>query len=187
MNIVYVQLSALLLTLSGLLGNPAWAGPGHDHGESTPAAPTSAFPRFTASSDDFDLVGVLQGHRLTVYLDHAPDNRPVENGQLTLEVAGQALPLTPQEAGTFVADWPENLESGEVAITAVIQVYTQSDLLVAELDLHNEEEAHTAEQKTPSNNTTLPWVMAAVGILLAGAGLGNTFYSRRQTAKGAKA
>lgn len=187
MNIAYAYLSALLLMLSGVLGTAsAWAGPGHDHGESPAAPSAAAFPRFTASSEDFELVGVLQEHRLTVYLDHAPDNRPVDNARLTLEVAGQKLSLTPQDAGTFSADWPEALNSGEIAITAVIQAGTQSDLLVAELDLHDAEEAHTGEQQAPSNNR-LPWVLAAVSILLAGAGLGNTLYSRRRHSTGAKA
>ena len=35
-----------------------------------------------------ELVGVLNGQRLTLYLDHAADNRPVTDGELTLELPG---------------------------------------------------------------------------------------------------
>ena len=43
------------------------AGEGHDHGEA-PATPTgSALPRFAATSDTFELVGVLDGHQVELF------------------------------------------------------------------------------------------------------------------------
>ena len=46
-----------------------WAGDGHDHGEATTSAGGPALPRFTAVSETFELVGVLNGKQLTLYLD----------------------------------------------------------------------------------------------------------------------
>lgn len=78
-----------------LLGSSAtWAGDGHDHGEAAPAPAAAALPRFAAVSDDFELVGVLNGQRLTLYLDHAADNRPVTDGELTLELGGQQVKVS---------------------------------------------------------------------------------------------
>ena len=44
----------------------AFAGEGHDHGEAPAAASGPALPRFTATSDMFELVGVLDGQHLAL-------------------------------------------------------------------------------------------------------------------------
>ena len=85
---------ARTLGLSLLLGGAslaALAGDGHDHGEA-PAAPSGpAMPRFAATSDLFELVGVLDGAQLSLYLDHSADNRPVADAQLELDLASPAV------------------------------------------------------------------------------------------------
>ena len=58
-----------LALLLGLLPATALAGPGH--GESPAAATGTALPRFAATSDLFELVGVLDGQKIALYLDHA--------------------------------------------------------------------------------------------------------------------
>ncbi len=69
-------------------GLPAVAGPGHDHGDAAPAATGSALPRFAAVSETFELVGVLDGKQVTLYLDRFADNAPVRGAKIELEIAG---------------------------------------------------------------------------------------------------
>ena len=57
---------ALIFTL---LSQLAIAGPGHDHGDTAPQASGSALPRFTATSEDLELVGILNGKLVTLYLN----------------------------------------------------------------------------------------------------------------------
>ena len=95
-----------------LLGSSAtWAGDGHDHGEAAPAPAAAALPRFAAVSDDFELVGVLNGQRLTLYLDHAADNRPVTDGELTLDDVPALVPVAarfePSGAAAYVDGYAE--------------------------------------------------------------------------------
>ncbi len=59
---------AALLVAATFLGAPAWAGEGHDHGDAAPAAVGQALPRFSAVSETFELVGVLSGKQITLYL-----------------------------------------------------------------------------------------------------------------------
>ena len=68
------------------------------------AAPAQAAPRFTLDSELFELVGVVNGHTLALYLDRADDNRPVPGAQLELELAGQRLPVTPVGDGEYRAE-----------------------------------------------------------------------------------
>lgn len=117
------------------------AGDGHDHGEA-PATPTGpALPRFAATSDTFELVGVLNGHDLTLWLDHAADNSPVEGASLELEVGGVKVEVEQHEAGEFEAELAEEPEEGEVAIKAKVVVGQRTELLSGDLDIHHEEHA----------------------------------------------
>ena len=84
----------------------AWAGPGdgHDHGESAASAPAAAaLPRFATVSEAFELVGVVDGSRLTLYLDHAPTNEPVKDAVVDLEMGGVSVPLHAHGVGEFEA------------------------------------------------------------------------------------
>ena len=86
--------SSLSLTALGLAAVligyslPAIAGDGHDHGDAAPAATGTALPRFAAVSETFELVGVLDGKQVTLYLDRFADNAPVRGAQIELEIAG---------------------------------------------------------------------------------------------------
>ena len=82
-------LAVLLLSVAW----PAWAGEGHDHGDAPAAMVGPALPRFTAVSELFELVGVLDGTHLTLYLDRATDNSPVKDAKLELELGGVKVPV----------------------------------------------------------------------------------------------
>lgn len=178
---------ALLAALAlGWTATAAHADAGHDHGEA-PAATATALPRFAATSGDFELVGVLQGQHLSLYLDRAPDNSPMDGAQITLEVDGTAVPVQAHGAGEYDATLPQPLPEGEHAIAATVVAGAQSDLLAATLDLHGNEAAH-AEAAAPVWRKALPWaaglaaLMAAIAIALVA-----TQRARRTTAAGAAA
>lgn len=132
---------AVLLPLLALLSlaTPARAGEGHDHGEAPAAAAGPALPRFSASSELFELVGVLKGRRLSLYLDHAADNAPVTDAKLELEIGGAKVEVRPHgEAGEFEALLALDLKPGVLPVTATVTTASDGDLLAGELDLHDE-------------------------------------------------
>jgi hypothetical protein len=154
-----------VLMLALLLAGPALAGDGHDHGEAPATAAGPASPRFSASSDLFELVGVLDGHHLRVWLDHAPSNAPVENATLQLELAGKPVTLKPVAAGAFEAELADPPGEGTHPVTATVTAGAESDLLAGELDIHAAavpaEAAHAAGWRAWA-----PWVAGGLALLL---------------------
>lgn len=120
------------------------AGEGHDHGEA-PAAPTGpALPRFAAVGDTFELVGVLNGHDLTLWLDRAADNSPVTDATLSLTVGGVTVEVEQHAPGEFEAELAEEPGEGELAIVALVAAGQQREQLSAELDIHQDEHAEAS-------------------------------------------
>lgn len=134
------QLFALGLTVLTLGITPSsWAGPGHDHGDAPAMTEGATSPRFTAVSESFELVGILQGKQLTLYLDRSSDNSPVADARLELELAGQKIAVQSQGVGEFVATLTQELPPGEHAVMVTVVTARETDLLAGELDLHEDE------------------------------------------------
>ena len=112
------------------------ADAGHDPGAPAPADAAEAGPvRFSAVSETFELVGVLNGKRLTLYLDRADDNSPVKNAQLELEVGGIKLDVKPLGEGEFGATLAQELKAGVTPVTASVVAGQESDLLATDLTI----------------------------------------------------
>ena len=111
-----------LALCSLLITAPAFAGPGgpdHRHGPepTTTALPQS--PRLVAVSEAWQLVGILKGGALTLYLDRQEDNAPAMDATLDLDIAGRTVRAEPQPDGTFRIP-AEALGTGEVEVVATI-------------------------------------------------------------------
>jgi len=150
-----------VLALSAASPRAALAGEGHDHGDSATPAPTAALPRFTATSEAFELVGVIDGKQLTLYLDHAPTNAPVKGAQLSLSVGGATLAAKAQGEGEFTATLAEAPRPGVTPVTATINAGNESDLLAGEIDIHADEHADS-----PVGRSWTFWAAGAALVLL---------------------
>lgn len=128
--------AGLFLATALLLASGVQADEGHDHGEAPAAASGPALPRFSASSELFELVGVLDGKQLTLYLDHAPTNAPVKDATLELEIGNLKLQPQAHGEGQFEATLEQPLPEGVSPITAMVSAGNDSDLLAGELDIH---------------------------------------------------
>lgn len=160
-----LSLAALGLT-AALLSHPlpAAAGPGHDHGDAAPAATGTALPRFAAVSETFELVGVLDGKQLTLYLDRFADNAPVRGAQIELEIAGTPFKAVAQGDDVYEVVLKEAPQPGVLPITATVTAGAEIDLLAGELDLH--EVAHTDEAPHAHSWKELAgWAAGGLGIL----------------------
>jgi len=130
------------LFVAAFLGSaPAWAGPGHDHGDEVPATVGQALPRFSAESEAFELVGVLRGKQITLYLDRFVDNSPVRGAQIELEIGAAKFKAEPLGLDEYTVVLPEAPKPGVLPVTAMLTADKDTDLLAGELDIH--EEAHT--------------------------------------------
>lgn len=175
-----------LLAAAFLGGSPAVrAGDGHDHGDAAPVASGSAWPRFTAMSETFELVGVVRGTQVTLYLDRAADNAPVTDAVIELEVDGAKLKVDRHE-DTYEATLPAEPRTGVLAVTATVAAGQDIDLLAGELDLH--EAAHAGEAAhTNGWREYAGWAVGAIAALTALILIGRRLAAGRQARTGAAA
>lgn len=148
----------------------AIAGEGHDHGEAPSAAAEPSLARFETASDQFELVGVLDARKLTLYLDRSADNSPVKNATLEIELAGKTVPVKPTGEGMFEATLATEPEEGEYPVIATVVAGQESDLLAAELDVHETAHDPSADKgRTSPMSTWLRWALP--GLLVVAIGL----------------
>ena len=155
---------AALLVAAFLVAQPAWAGEGHDHGDAAPAAAGQALPRFTAESELFELVGVLSGKQITLYLDRFGDNSPVRDAQIELEIGGAKFKAQKQGDDEYEVVLAEAPKPGVLPVTATVTAGNDTDLLAGELDIH--EAAHVDEAAhTHSWTEYAGWTAAGIAAL----------------------
>jgi hypothetical protein len=131
-----------------------------------PAIAFAASPRFTAVSDAFELVGVLNDKQLTLYLDHFNDGSPVKNATLELELNGVKLDVKPTNAGEFEVLLNTLPEPGSVPIVANITAGNAFDLLAGELAIESVTNATHTEHLVHWQDYVL-WVVGAIVLLIA--------------------
>ncbi len=145
------------LTLAALFFcNAVKAGEGHDHGDASTAPTTAsgpALPRFTATSETFELLGVLNGKQITLYLDRYADNAPVPNAQIELEIVGVKVKAVAvkEQAGDAVYEviLKDVPKAGVLVITATVSAGVETDLLAGELDIPD---AAHADKELPARS-----------------------------------
>lgn len=173
----------LLVSVAISWSGAAQAGPGHDHGESAPTVTGPALPRFAATSDAFELVGVLSGKQLTLFLDRAADNAPVVGAQIELEIAGAKFKAVVHD-DTYDVVLPDALKPGVLPITATVTAGKEVDLLAGELDLHEDEHA-SEPAHTHSWTEYASWAAGALAALVALVFIGRRLTARRLNQVGA--
>lgn len=153
-----VALAATLLCL------PARAHDGHDDAPASPAG--AALPRFAAASDLFELVGVLDGRQLTVYLDRFADNTPLKGAAVELDFGGTKVSLKEHADGEFEGSLAQAPAPGVIAVTATVTAGQETDLLATDLDLHADDHATPAAHRAAWPAWAGAALAAVVGVVL---------------------
>lgn len=123
---------ALTLTTT-LSGRPAIAHEGHDD---EGAAPASAAPRVTADSDLFELVGILgEGGTLTIYLDRAATNEPVDGAEIEVMLGDAQTKAERIGPAVYRVRLPALARPGGYDLTFSVTAGTESDLLAGSFDV----------------------------------------------------
>lgn len=160
----FKNIPAALLISAVLFAAPAHAGDGHDHGDTAPAAVGAALPRFTAESETFELVGVLRGKQITLYLDRFADNGPVRDAQIELEIGGAKFRAEKHGEDEYEVVLPVAPKAGVLPVIATVTAGNEADLLAGELDIH--EAAHADEAAhAHSRSEYVGWAAAGIAAL----------------------
>jgi hypothetical protein len=136
-------LRTLLALATALFTAASLAGPGHDHDHDHGAAPAGggqASPRFEASSDLFELVGVADGDTLVLYVDRYDNNAPVLDGAIEVEMltaGGQPLKVAAaaQPDGTYSFKSELLRRPGDYAFQITVTAGQDLDILAGNLTI----------------------------------------------------
>jgi hypothetical protein len=137
----------LLFPLSG----PGLAHEGHDHGAPAPVAAAMASPRVALHSDAYELVGVLSGDRLGLYLDRFATNEPVTDAGIEVTVGGdEEVQAEPRPDGTYGIRSPKFLGEGPLELIFSVTHPSGDDLLIGTLQLPAKPAAAPVSPARPS-------------------------------------
>lgn len=133
----------------------AYAHGNDDHEHAAPAASSiQVAPRASAQTEDFELVVVLQGRSLIIYLDRFANNELVAGAQIEVESGNILKALAKQTApGVYVLELAKGVfdKAGKYPLAISVQAGEIGDVLTASLeipDLSEQEHAHAEESKS---------------------------------------
>lgn len=127
---------AIAAALCGLLllgPSAVRAHEGHDHDEAPPAAAVSAGgPRFALATDLFEVVGALDGRRLTLWVDRSADNAPVTDASIDLQVDGRTVALE-RRGDAYVGELDAAPRAGRLPVAVTVMAGSDADVFAGEL------------------------------------------------------
>lgn len=177
----FISLCAWTVAALALSSGSAFAGPGHDHGDDAPAVATGpASPRFEAHSDLFEVVGVLEGNELSVFVDRFADNAPVLKASVELESGStKAIGQFPDEHGDYSFDASPFKKPGSYPITLTVAAGDDMDILAGNLVVPDEHAGHDHDESSHLAERAAIGALALFA-LLALLGAGRHWQKRRK-------
>ncbi|MCK1513319.1 efflux RND transporter periplasmic adaptor subunit [Bradyrhizobium sp. 190] len=107
---------------------PASAHEGHDHGEQPPVS-AGALPRGEADSDAFEIVAIVRGENLEIYLDRFATNEPVTGATLEVESPGGPVKAAAAADGTYRVAAPWLAKNGRADLIFTVTVGDTTEIL----------------------------------------------------------
>jgi len=157
-----IAILVLCLTIASALRSSAIA---HEDDGGGPAfgAATKPWPRLTAQSELYELVAILKGERLTIYLDDFATNEPVVDAAITIAI-GEADPVIAQPGGdgTYAFSSPRLGGDGTANITFSIKAATGDDRLTGTLKLPERRTLGPVSSSTSSMRRWTEWMLAPI-------------------------
>jgi membrane fusion protein, heavy metal efflux system len=172
----------LLLLVAALVAPQRLAAhDGHDHGAPPPPVSTTIAPRVDASSDLFEVVGVLRGGKLVIFVDRFITNEPVTDAGVEVETPAGAARAGRNPDGTYAIDasWAKPGESHDLIFT--VTAGPEIDVVTGTLKLPSDDAkpafaqrswllpsavAQGVRERVTTSDPTLPAI--AIGAFLLG-------------------
>jgi hypothetical protein len=185
-----LRILVLSLMLSMPIGTASFAGPGHSgdegHSHDAPAAKSSQSPRVVATSEAYQLVGILKANQLTIYLDREKDNAPVTAATIEVSINDKTVTAEPKADGTYAVLVESLIQPGENVLEFSIKEGETFDLLGGTLATpvaRSERSPHgiTSLSSWLSHPMPAGWAILASGVMLIAGVLVGGLFSRRAT------
>lgn len=156
------------LALSLAFPGPALAADdhGHDHGGGA-AQEAEASPRLESHSDLFELVGIVENGRMTVYLDRYATNEPVVGAKVEFEAGADKGVAAPQPDGTYLVELAALGKPGQIPFSFTVSKDADTDLLAGELVIEDEHADEETASPWAAWKAWAGWAVAGVLALVA--------------------
>jgi RND family efflux transporter MFP subunit len=141
---------------------PAAAHEGHDLEPAQAAAASHGLPRLVANSEFYELVAVVEGPRLIVYLDRFADNSPVTDAQMTVTVNEEPVVAAATGDGTYSVMSTLFERGGLFELVFDIKAPEIDDLLIGKLSLPSAGSAG-------ARSSPMPWYAQVASTIRHGA------------------
>jgi AcrB/AcrD/AcrF family len=156
------HLAALAALSCWMAAAPAAAHEGHDLEPAEAAAASHSLPRLVANSESYELVAVLDGPRLVVYLDRFADNSPVTDAHMVVTVNEEPVVAEAADDGTYSVMSKLFERGGLFELVFDIKAPETDDLLIGKLTLPS-----AGSEGGPSN--PMPWYAQVASTVRHGA------------------
>lgn len=172
-----------VFSLAAVIALPVWAGgdssDGHTHAAPEPVLAVAVAPRAVAATEEFEVVAVVEGKHLMVYVDRFASNEPVAKARVEVEGAGLKGIASEAAAGTYVMNLAAAIAPGKHPLTISIEAGDSADLLSATLD------TSVATSEAVHVHSWSEWMIWSVGalVLLASGALLALRRSRRKAGR----
>ena len=133
-SILFGALTGILAALLVPLVLSARAHEDHDHGPAEAIAGQLA-PRVAARSELFEVVGILRGERLVIYLDRFASNEPVTSADIAVMIGDTTEPVNAERSaqGSYTLVSPRFKAAGPIELVFSITGEAGEDLLAGTL------------------------------------------------------
>ena len=139
---------------------PASAHEGHDHEEQQPVS-AGALPRGEADSDAFEIVAIVHGENLEIYLDRFATNEPVTGATLEVESPDGPVKAAASADGTYRVAAPWLAKSGRRDLIFTVTAGDTTDILPLTI-----QSAPAAAQSVPQQDAAAGGHLSKVSVLL---------------------
>ncbi|MBY0224970.1 MAG: efflux RND transporter periplasmic adaptor subunit [Hyphomicrobium sp.] len=148
---------------------PAAAHEGHVHAdEAAPTAMPSTGPQIESSGSVFELVATARGHELTIYLDRADTNVPVDGATIEITTDGKPPVMAkPIGTGTYQAEATWLDEPGAKPLVFTVMAGEEADLLNGVLQVSQSASAAAEQHSLPELLAQpISWLLIAGGVIV---------------------
>jgi len=166
---ILAQIAVLMVALAVVLTtffSSVWAGEGHDHGEAPAAATGIAAPRLTSHSDLFELVGMVEGNEMKIYLDRFATNEPVTDAKIEVEIGNIKGIAAAQADGSYIFKNDVFTKPGDLSVSFTVIAGKDADLLAGDLKIDGPIDDHAHDEAA---KPWLRWAAYAGSALLLAA------------------
>ena len=175
MRFFRTAIAALILIGTGALH----AHEGHDHGAPAALVNANAAPRGEAATDSFELVAIVQGSELALFIDRFQTNEPVENAKVEVETPTGPVAASAHAGDAYRLKAPFLSKPGRYDLLVTVTAGDTTDILPVALTIPEARPAlaqNTHGWSWPSLTSLLITSLAAFG-----AGVGFAAMWRRRT------